>query len=822
MQDAIDQINANPSNNVLADFNLTLSVAYSNDTTEGTYNAVQKLLDDRVAFVIEYFAFSPQNLALSTFAANILTQFGVPYGTSNVASDMVAMKNAIAMGQPQYVTISKYLSLPLHLGFKRCVFAYATKELTAATVNSVVAERRAYLRTRVVPLTSTTPETFEASELPQILSEREAFIILYLPLSTTKEYICRVKKALGDNWSRIVLVHNLPMLEGPDQEGVCGKVASLLMWSKSEKETTENRQAVLNRVGPKTPTDSNYTLTTLYPEPYGTYVFTWAFSRALEANLQAAGFDRARRAAIATSFQARPTVNRSLYINEVLNFQPRLHQLISYQDRNQTNVAFELCTRVNPSQPECSFTPEFPDANGTVTLIKNFTFNDGTTTKPADVIPAPFVSFGPSSAIGKAFIAMGIIVFLLSIVLLALLFKHRNEKALKCLAPLFVATITGGCMLLAATMLVLAQDPLEVPNVCYAVPVTVDLAFHLIVVSVLVKQYRLFMIFDYPGYPMAVKDRQLGAALVISWIPDLVVFILWFVLDPPAALRVDVGSPAFQTVSQCVSKSTGWAWGISAYAFLKLILAFRYSYLTRNVASEYNESKSSIFTIYNLVLCIALGILGTNGTSFGKLAESILVMVALSLAAIITFSFLVGSKLLVVWIPHTRKYELGKLSVIQSLPSNGASAGLDSSAFTRSVGSVDHSGISYVCAVRSEKFAIQSRWYSCIAEITKPRFVFSATGSATTLTPATLTIKAFQSEGQNAFAEPIKSCSFFDLVEHISPSCELSDGQQDRVTLVYRGTTYSLAFTSPESAGTFVKTLKGEAASAKSESKLTV
>ncbi|KAJ3090957.1 hypothetical protein HK102_002118 [Quaeritorhiza haematococci] len=95
---------------------------------------------------------------------------------------------------------------------------------------------------------------------------------------------------------------------------------------------------------------------------------------------------------------------------------------------------------------------------------------------------------------------------------------------------------------------------------------------------------------------------------------------------------------------KCYSNAPGFPWGLFGYGLAKLLFALRYTYLTRNVYTRYNETKAVLFAVYNVLIGLVLGLVSYAITGLQREGAIILLLIALAVASFGTSASVVGSR----------------------------------------------------------------------------------------------------------------------------------------------------------------------------------
>ncbi|KAJ3078779.1 hypothetical protein HK102_004245 [Quaeritorhiza haematococci] len=76
----------------------------------------------------------------------------------------------------------------------------------------------------------------------------------------------------------------------------------------------------------------------------------------------------------------------------------------------------------------------------------------------------------------------------------------------------------------------------------------------------------------------------------------------------------------------------------------KLSVALRYTYWTRNIYSQFNETKAVLFAVYNVIIGLVIGLVSFVITGMNREGEMILLLIDLAVVSVGTSASIVGSR----------------------------------------------------------------------------------------------------------------------------------------------------------------------------------
>ncbi|ORX48903.1 hypothetical protein BCR36DRAFT_353941 [Piromyces finnis] len=218
------------------------------------------------------------------------------------------------------------------------------------------------------------------------------------------------------------------------------------------------------------------------------------------------------------------------------------------------------------------------------------------------------------------------------------LIKHRNFIEIRRSSPLFLINMLVGIMLAFVSILTFIGKPTKF--ICILRPYILVLTFGLTFFSLLLKTFRIKVIFDKINFQ--VKDSNLIMYLCILLGIELTLVTIW---SSAAGMEPDV-KKFTRSMHYYICKNTS---SLGTYIQTSLIvingLALVYGcylvYKVKNVYSEYNESKVIGLSIYGIVICmiILMFIVNIKGLDHTTLFLIQSLMIILSADIILVFMF---------------------------------------------------------------------------------------------------------------------------------------------------------------------------------------
>jgi len=254
----------------------------------------------------------------------------------------------------------------------------------------------------------------------------------------------------------------------------------------------------------------------------------------------------------------------------------------------------------------------------------------------SDLFKDKYVEYGSTTTI-IMLIIVGIEIIITSIVTFYII-KYRNFIEIRRSSPLFLITMLFGIILAFVSIVTFIGKPTNF--ICILRPYILVLTFGLTFFSLLLKTFRIKVIFDKVN--IQVKDSNLILYLCVLLGIELILVTVWSFV---AGMKPDV-KKVNDEMHYWVCKNTSNV-GSTIQLFLIIIngLALVYgcylAYKVKNVYSEYNESKVIGLSIYGIVICmiILMFIVNINSLDHTTLFLIQSLMIILSADIILVFMF---------------------------------------------------------------------------------------------------------------------------------------------------------------------------------------
>jgi len=254
----------------------------------------------------------------------------------------------------------------------------------------------------------------------------------------------------------------------------------------------------------------------------------------------------------------------------------------------------------------------------------------------SDYFQDKYVEFGSATTI-IMIVIVAIEIIITSIVTYYLI-KYRNFIEIRRSSPLFLITMLFGIILAFVSILTYIGKPTKF--ICILRPYILVLTFGLTFFSLLLKTFRIKVIFDKVN--IQVKDSNLILYLCILLGFELILVTVWsFVAGMEPEVKVVSKEMHYYICTNTDKVGEIIQTFLIVINGLALVYGCYLAYKVKNVYSEYNESKVIGLSIYGIVICmiILMFIVHINGLDHTTLFLIQSLMIILSADIILVFMF---------------------------------------------------------------------------------------------------------------------------------------------------------------------------------------
>jgi len=227
---------------------------------------------------------------------------------------------------------------------------------------------------------------------------------------------------------------------------------------------------------------------------------------------------------------------------------------------------------------------------------------------------------------------------LITAVITFYIIKYRNFIEIRRSSPLFLIFMLIGIMLSFGSVLTLIGKPNN--TICIIRPYIIVLAFGLTFYALLLKTFRIKVIFDKVN--IQVKDSYLILYLCVVLGIELILLTIWSVFG---GMVSDVNRVNDEIHYYTCKNTSNIGKFIQTFLIVINAIALLYgcylAYKVKNVYSEYNESKIIGLSIYGIVICMVIlfFIVSIDGLDINTLFLIESLMIIFSADIILLFMF---------------------------------------------------------------------------------------------------------------------------------------------------------------------------------------
>jgi len=318
--------------------------------------------------------------------------------------------------------------------------------------------------------------------------------------------------------------------------------------------------------------------------------------------------------------------------------------------------------------------------------------------------------------------AMEALGFVLVLVTGAILWKYRHRVVLRSSSVPFQFVILAGMAMLFSTLGNVGTYPTA--GACQAMAWQINLGFTLMFAPLLLKMWRIYQIFDRRVLKVVkISNQKLGAMLLALLGVDIVVNAAWQIVAPPEASMSTVdegGRPHSYMMCTGPPGAIPFLVVIVVEKIVFLLFGCYMGFVTRNVASTFNESKLVAWAIYNVFFSVAVlvPILFFSGATSRGDPYHVLIIVLLFWISAATWALNFGNKFRLLMRGEGRdannSVSAGGSAVTGDVIDDGANAALFS---FPSLGALSRSVLDkYIAALETQMKLARSRHSMLLAE----------------------------------------------------------------------------------------------------------
>ncbi|CAO3612776.1 unnamed protein product [Cunninghamella blakesleeana] len=247
---------------------------------------------------------------------------------------------------------------------------------------------------------------------------------------------------------------------------------------------------------------------------------------------------------------------------------------------------------------------------GDLNFISKPIYFDGTTKVPSGVPPRVYLNPGYTSGLSLALLIISSFFIFLSLITMITVIIYRKYDIIRASSPFFcVLELLGFILCFTSSILFIGY---RTDIVCYAIPITFNIGFSLVLGNLIAKNYRVYRIFNNIFIQQSgVKDIQLvkfSGSLILF---EIIIFIIWFSFCDTKASEILISRDAYYV--GCTYNGITHTASVTILCILaafELVFATFLAFKTRKVGksySKYSEYKQIGVSVYNICLSALIG-----------------------------------------------------------------------------------------------------------------------------------------------------------------------------------------------------------------------
>ncbi|KAJ3166439.1 Metabotropic GABA-B receptor subtype 3A [Geranomyces variabilis] len=327
----------------------------------------------------------------------------------------------------------------------------------------------------------------------------------------------------------------------------------------------------------------------------------------------------------------------------MLDFIPRSYMgvtgLVALNNNSDRLAPYNIFNLKDPANDNVYTAIGYSDGNGTVYPVGSPVFFDGTSRVPPDHPPLLSADVDPHSGLVIAVYAIYSVALFCITLSIIVAFIWRGHEAIKSVSAPFCILIDFGIMMVLGSVFLNVGAPTL--STCISYVWMMSLGITVVLSSLAVKLYRLYRIFDNRillnrRFP---EGQLLKQALVLMSI-TISLLAAWTIGSPPTPQIREYPSRGLY-VTSCTVGVGSTVWSSTVIGLLigyniigscvLAVLAFK----TRNVWSQYNESRYIAVTVYNFLLIsialisVTIGLSSSDPTSVFRIRAFVILLTAM-------------------------------------------------------------------------------------------------------------------------------------------------------------------------------------------------
>lgn len=206
----------------------------------------------------------------------------------------------------------------------------------------------------------------------------------------------------------------------------------------------------------------------------------------------------------------------------------------------------------------------------------------------------------------SAVLSLAVVVMIAALICQVLLFVHRKEPVIRAATPLFLVIVLIGVQVFCGFPIAYTSDASN--SSCGLTVWLAVMGFSIMFSPLFIKAFRVYRIFsNRKTMVLKITDMNLLRYLVAIGVFDVILLLVWQGTSPwsPRTWLGDLLT-IYTSVTECGSSDLTIPYILLASKGLLVMWGCYIAFVTRNVASDFNESKYTSMAVYNMLFSMGL------------------------------------------------------------------------------------------------------------------------------------------------------------------------------------------------------------------------
>ena len=210
------------------------------------------------------------------------------------------------------------------------------------------------------------------------------------------------------------------------------------------------------------------------------------------------------------------------------------------------------------------------------------------------------------------------VIFCTSLYFAVWVWFNRKTPVVMCMQPPFLLTLSLGIMILSAAMVPISIDDQVASQwgcdiACTARPWLLSVGFSVSVSALFTKLWRINKLMNGPGFRRRqVRERDVLLPLIIFVVLNIILLMIWTLIDPPKWERFSVEGQVWRTYGKCSSTNGGIGEKVMVIIIALCTVGFLglgwQAFKARNISTEFSESTYLGIAVFSWTQLCVVGV----------------------------------------------------------------------------------------------------------------------------------------------------------------------------------------------------------------------